>query len=81
MIALPVRVLLRSGEIAVIGSQVEIGIPPGRMLMGERGSGSFDMWFAPSGRWRESGEPHALDIIGFMYPDGHSFPLSKEFCL
>lgn len=80
MIALPVKVLLRCKQVADVTGASELGndVTPQRVLTGRLASGSMELWFA-DGKWRESGEPHPLDIVGFINPDGSLRPLTNEF--
>jgi hypothetical protein len=81
VISLPVRALLRCKAVADLKEATTIGpeFAPTRMLVGYPQNGPLEMWFAPSGKWRESGEPHPLDIVGFVNPDGSLRPLTTEF--
>ena len=80
MIALPVKVLLRNRTIATVNSCSQIGPPEDmvRVVQGEKAEGGFELWFN-DGKWRETGRPHPLDIVGFLNPDGAMRPLTNEF--
>jgi hypothetical protein len=80
VITLPVKVLLRCRTTGIVKGFGRIGpdAAPERIWIGQGESGGVELWFA-GGKWRESGEPHPLDIVGFVNPDGSMRPLTNEF--
>ncbi len=70
----PVRVLLRCKDTAVV-KQRHAEISETFDLIGVLDdTGSLELWRA-DGKWRENGEPHALDIVG-VESNGHFLPFT-----